>query len=154
MPATLFSFLFRIPKKNLWQFSCDISNFKCDVRRWSFCFYWISYCENAENMLIFPDTEMQNANMYPKYVFFLIALEQMLPTFRKAFPTFFFILQYCIKGLVPWVITLTWEILLGVSSKNFVQKSKIVSSIFFKIKTNTELSFYSDQLPKVRQCTI
>ena len=41
-------------------------------------------------MLIFPDTEMQNANMYPKYVFFLIALEQMLPTFQKAFPTFFY----------------------------------------------------------------
>ena len=31
-------------------------------------------------MLIFLDTEMQNENMYPKYLFFFIALEQMLPT--------------------------------------------------------------------------
>ena len=66
---------------------------------------------------------------------------------ERLFQHFFFILQYCIKGLVPWVKTLMWNIFLGVSSKIFVQKSKIVSSIVFKIETNTELSFYSDQLP-------
>ena len=138
--ATLFSFLLRIQNNNLWQFSCDISNFK--TWNWTFHFYWISYCENAENMLIFPDTGMQNANMYPKYVFFLIALEQMLPTFWKAFPTFFFILQYCIKGLVPWVKTLMWTIFLGVSSKILFKKRKL-SPAFFKNKHRIIILFRS-----------
>ena len=86
--------LIRISKWKIEVISIEVDSFMASL-------------ENAENMLIFPNTEMQNANMYPKYVFFLIALEQMLPTFRKAFPTIFFILQYCIKCLSMFSIIST-----------------------------------------------
>ena len=43
-----------------------------------------------------------------------------------------------------------WKIFLGVLSKILFKKRKLSLAFFFKIKTNTELSFYSDQLPNIK----
>ena len=63
---------------------------------------------------------------------------------ERLFQHFFFILQYCIEGLVSWVITLTWKVF----RPNFVQKFKM--HFFNNQKNPTELPFNSDQLPSQR----
>ena len=66
---------------------------------------------------------------------------------ERLFQHFFFILQYCIKGQVPWVKKLTWKIFLGVSSK-FCTKNENCLRHFFQNQNKHRIIIYSDQLPR------
>ena len=90
--------------------------------------YWDAKCKYVSKICIFPYCFGTDVTYFPK-------------GFSNIF---FFILQYCIEGLVSWVITLTWKVF----RPNFVQKFKM--HFFNNQKNPTELPFNSDQFPSQR----